>query len=99
MHLYWAQLINEGLAPNRISGLKAAGPIGSAADTAFRSSRQGVTEMGFFRTAYKNLTEARQRQADRFVAGALLRLDDASLNEIGKSRAELTDKRPGRTRL
>ncbi|AQZ53339.1 hypothetical protein Mame_04039 [Martelella mediterranea DSM 17316] len=55
--------------------------------------------MGFFRTAYKNLTEARQRQADRFVAGALLRLDDVSLNEIGKSRAELTDKRSGRTRL
>lgn len=45
--------------------------------------------MGFFRTAYKNLTDARQRQADRFVADALLRLDDSSLDAMGKSRAEI----------
>ncbi|WP_180900924.1 hypothetical protein [Martelella soudanensis] len=51
--------------------------------------------MGFFRTAYKNLTDARQRQADRFVADALLRLDDASLNAMGKSRADLKGKRGG----
>ena len=49
--------------------------------------------MGIFRTAYKNLTDARQRQADRFVADALMRLDDASLKSIGKSRAELNSKR------
>ncbi|TCT39102.1 hypothetical protein [Martelella mediterranea] len=45
--------------------------------------------MGFFRNAYKNIADARQRQADRFVNGALSRMDDESLKSLGKSRAEL----------
>ncbi|WP_181409920.1 hypothetical protein [Martelella alba] len=48
--------------------------------------------MGIFRNAYKNITEARQRQADRYVNGALMNLDDASLKAMGTSRAELRRK-------
>nr|WP_272210110.1 hypothetical protein [Marinicella sp. W31]MDC2875974.1 hypothetical protein [Marinicella sp. W31] len=45
--------------------------------------------MGFFRTAYKNIANARQSQANRFVNAELLKLDDESLKKIGKSRADL----------
>ncbi|AJY47650.1 hypothetical protein [Martelella endophytica] len=45
--------------------------------------------MGIFKNAYKNISEARQRQAQRFVNAELLKLDDASLKAMGKSRAEL----------
>lgn len=52
--------------------------------------------MGFFQNAYKNITEARQRQADRYVNGALLRMDDASLRSMGKTREELRrNSKPG----
>ncbi|WP_206678098.1 hypothetical protein [Martelella limonii] len=59
--------------------------------------KTGRIEMGFFRTAYKNLTDARQRQAERYVADALMRLDDASLSAMGKSRAELNRERARRS--
>lgn len=43
----------------------------------------------FLRTAFDNLVEARQRRADRYTTGALLSLDDTSLQAMGISREEL----------
>lgn len=48
---------------------------------------------GFFRNALSAFVAARERQADRYVAGALLMLDDETLKAHGYSRAELR-KRP-----
>ena len=44
---------------------------------------------GFFRNAVDALMAARERQANRYVAGALLMLDDDTLKANGFSRAEL----------
>ena len=44
---------------------------------------------GFFRSAVDAMMAARQRQANRYVAGALLMLDDETLKANGFSRAEL----------
>lgn len=44
---------------------------------------------GFFRNAMNTLVEARERQASRYVTGALLMLDDATLKAHGYSREEL----------
>ncbi|MGB6117945.1 MAG: hypothetical protein WBF87_06985 [Mesorhizobium sp.] len=44
---------------------------------------------GFFRSALNSLIEARTRQASRYVASALLTLDDKTLEAHGYSRAEL----------
>ena len=49
-----------------------------------------MTTHGFFRNAISNVIAARQRQAERYVTGALLRLDDKTLAEHGYSRAELS---------
>lgn len=43
----------------------------------------------FLRTALNNLVEARQRRADLYATGALLNLDDSSLQAMGLSRDEL----------
>lgn len=43
----------------------------------------------FLRTALNNLVEARQRRADLYATGALLNLDDASLQAMGLNRDEL----------
>jgi hypothetical protein len=43
----------------------------------------------FLRTALNNLVEARQRRADLYTTGALLSLDDASLQAMGLTRDEL----------
>ncbi|MFL0695045.1 MAG: hypothetical protein ACJLUP_24145 [Agrobacterium tumefaciens] len=43
----------------------------------------------FLRTALNNLVEARQRRADLYTTGALLSLDDASLEAMGLKREEL----------
>lgn len=51
---------------------------------------------GFFRAAMDALVEVRTRQAQRYVNGALLALDDETLKASGYSRAEL--KRNGATR-
>lgn len=48
---------------------------------------------GFFRNAFGAFMSARERQADRYVNGALLMLDDETLKAHGYSRAELR-KRP-----
>lgn len=47
---------------------------------------------GFFRSAYDAMLEARQRQANQYVNGALLMLDDETLKSRGYSRADLRRK-------
>lgn len=44
---------------------------------------------GFFRGAVNALVEARSRQVNRYVNGALLMLDDETLKANGFSREEL----------
>ena len=44
---------------------------------------------GLFRSALDAFMEARQRQANRYVSGVLLSLDDETLRRHGYSRAEL----------
>ena len=44
---------------------------------------------GFIRSAFDRLVEARERQASRYVNGALLMLDDETLKAYGHSREEL----------
>jgi hypothetical protein len=45
------------------------------------------------RIGYDNMIRARQRQAERYVAGALLILDDETLARAGYSRKELEKRR------
>ena len=45
---------------------------------------------GLFRSALDAFMEARQHQANRYVSGVLLSLDDETLNRHGYSRAELS---------
>ncbi|GHC75275.1 hypothetical protein [Limoniibacter endophyticus] len=47
----------------------------------------------FFSSAVHALMNARERQAERYVHGALLNLDDATLRSYGYSRSDLS-KRP-----
>lgn len=44
---------------------------------------------GFFRSAFDAMVAAREQQARRYVASALLALDDETLKASGFSRAEL----------
>lgn len=44
---------------------------------------------GFFRNALDSIIDARARQAQSYVNGALLMLDDATLAANGYKRAEL----------
>ncbi len=44
---------------------------------------------GFFRNAVGALVDARQRQVNRYVNGALLMLDDETLKSHGYDRNEL----------
>ena len=44
---------------------------------------------GFFRNAIGAMMAARERQASRYVAGALLKFDDETLLANGYSREEL----------
>ncbi len=48
-----------------------------------------ASRQGFFRSALGAMMAARERQASRFVAGALLKFDDATLLANGYTRAEL----------
>lgn len=50
----------------------------------------------FFRNAFDRVVAARERQATRYVDGALMYLDDAHLTALGTSREEL--RRKGATR-
>lgn len=44
---------------------------------------------GFFRNAFDALITARQREAARYVNGALLAYDDETLKALGHNREEL----------
>lgn len=44
---------------------------------------------GFFRSTLDAFIAARERQASRYVSGALLMLDDETLKAAGYNRAEL----------
>ena len=44
-----------------------------------------------FRAALDGMVNARQRQANRYVADFLLQLDDAALKRTGYSRAQLRE--------
>jgi hypothetical protein len=46
----------------------------------------------FFRKALNRVVVARERQVSRYVNGALMSLDDKTLNELGTSREELRRK-------
>lgn len=46
----------------------------------------------FFRNAFDRVVAARERQASRYVNGALMYLDDDSLKALGTSREELNRK-------
>lgn len=43
----------------------------------------------FFRTALDRMITARERQARRYVNGALLHMDDATLTSLGRNRADI----------
>jgi len=45
---------------------------------------------GFFHSALEALVQARQREAERYVNGVLLSLDDETLKSHGYNRAELS---------
>lgn len=45
---------------------------------------------GFFRNAFRAFVEARQRQAELYVNGVLLGLDDETLKKHGYDRAEMS---------
>lgn len=53
---------------------------------------QTTAKRGFFRNAIDAMVAAREKQARRYVAGALLMLDDETLKLNGYSRAELQRK-------
>ncbi len=44
---------------------------------------------GFFSRGFKRLVESRSRDADRYVANTLLRMDDETLAARGYSREQL----------
>lgn len=48
-----------------------------------------TSNTSFLRNAYAALLDARSRQAARYVNGALLMLDDATLQSKGYTREEL----------
>jgi len=53
---------------------------------------------GFFRSAVDALVSAREKQANRYVASALLMLDDETLKAHGYTRADL-ERRGGASNL
>lgn len=57
-----------------------------------RHQRNNPMANSFFRNAFQRVVEARERQASRYVNGALLSLDDETLKGLGTSREELRRK-------
>lgn len=43
----------------------------------------------FFQNALDRLVSARERQARRYINGAMLSMDDAQLKELGRTREEI----------
>lgn len=58
----------------------------TANEHAFGAEQRGRS---FFRRGFDRVIKARQRHADRLVAAHLLSLDDASLEKLGYTRAEV----------
>jgi hypothetical protein len=58
--------------------------------------RTNTMANSFLRNAMNRMVEARQRQVSRYVNGAMLGLDDATLKSLGTTREEL--RRQGATR-
>ncbi|WP_442583090.1 hypothetical protein ACSBOB_14505 [Mesorhizobium sp. ASY16-5R] len=48
-----------------------------------------TTKTSFFRSAFDAFMQAREKQAERYVASALLGFDDETLRSHGYSRSEL----------
>jgi hypothetical protein len=46
----------------------------------------------FFRNAFNRVVEARERQVGRYIQGAMMNLDEQSLNSLGTSRQEMQAK-------
>ena len=80
MHCWRCSL--EGEAPTLVSWRSC---IGSERET----NVTVANKPGFFRNALNALVEARQAEAERYVNGVLLSLDDETLKSHGYSRAEL----------
>lgn len=53
------------------------------------STRTGQSSNGLVRRAFDRMVQARSQQANRYVNGYLLSLDDATLASHGYDRAEL----------
>lgn len=51
-----------------------------------------MAKRGFFRNAMDAMIAAREKQAQRYVNGALLMMDDETLRANGYTRAELRGK-------
>jgi hypothetical protein len=52
------------------------------------SEIEGIRDMGL-RNTFDRMVAAREKQARRYVAGAMLNLDDATLEKAGYTRAQL----------
>lgn len=53
-----------------------------------------MSRQNFFRTAFNKMVAARERQARRYVHGALLAMDDNTLRSLGYSRSDLRKTNP-----
>lgn len=67
-------------------------PIIERAPNKARDKRNITMATSIFRTAFERIVAARERQASRYVNGALMSLDDQTLKGMGTSREELRRK-------
>lgn len=83
--------MRNGMAGMRPRGFKEGPAISilCALHNIFLRKEHSMASKGFFSRALASFTAARSRQADRYVTGALLGLDDATLAAAGYDRAEL----------
>ena len=49
-----------------------------------------MARRNYFKAAFEGIIDARQRQAERYVAGYLRSLDDETLRRIGRTRPTRT---------
>ena len=86
-HMQVAQGSNVAAHLTRISPLNYMRAIDGRLSA--RNRKRSEMANSFLKNAFNRIVEARERQARRYVNGALLRLDDQSLTALGKSREEL----------
>ena len=55
-----------------------------------KGTKVTASKNGFFRSVLEAFVETRQREAERYVNGVLLSLDDETLKSHGYNRAELS---------